>query len=381
MRAARRLLREGRFDVAREALARREGAGAAQLGLGYLALLRNDLDEAETRLRAAAERPLRRKLARALLGEAHYRRDDFERAAPLFAAAGQAAKARKLESFAGRRPNEIQPGFAGARIPFAKTDPLPVIELNVNGSDPGRFIIDTGGGELILDRAFARTVGAETFGTERSVFGGGKKATLDHAAVESVQLGEARLANVPVSLLDLEGIGPQLGESRVDGILGTVPLYHFLSTIDYVNGELVLQPRGSAAHGVAVPFWLAEDHFMVAWGTLNGGRPMLFFVDTGLAGAGFTGPKSTLREAGVVLQPEGAVDGMGGGGAFSAVPFDAAEMSLGDVSHENVPGVDGAFPKQLERAMGFRIGGLISHQFFRSHALTLDFSAMQLRIA
>ena len=31
--------------------------------------------------------------------------------------------------------------------------------------------------------------------------------------------------------------------------------------------------------------------------------------------------------------------------------------------------------------MGFRIGGLISHQFFRSHALTLDFSAMRLRIA
>ena len=312
MRAARRLLREGRFDAAREAFARREG---------YLALLRNDLEEAETRLAAAVERPLRRKTARALLGEVHYRRDDFERAAPLFAAAGQAAKARKLASFAGMRPNEIQPGFGGVRIPFAKTDPLPVIELSVNGSEPGRFIIDTGGGELILDRAFARTVGTEAYGTERSVFGGGRKATLEHAGVESVKLGEARLANVPVSLLDLEGIGPQLGEPRLDGILGTVALYHFLSTIDYVNGELVLQPRGTEARGVAVPFWLAEDHFVVAWGTINGGRPMLFFVDTGLAGAGFTGPKSTVREAGVVLQPAGAVDGLGAGGAFSAVPF------------------------------------------------------------
>lgn len=381
MRAARRHLREGRFDAARDAFARREGAASAQLGLGYLALLRNDLDAADAHLRAAVKRPPRRRLARALLGEVHYRRDDFEPAAALFAAAGQAAKARKLASFAGRRPNEIQPGFAGARIPFAKTDPLPVIELGVNGSDPGRFIIDTGGGELILDRAFARSVGAETFGAERSVFGGGKQAMLEHAAVESVQLGEARLANVPVALLDLDGIAPQLGEERIDGILGTVPLYHFLSTIDYVNGELVLQPRGSEAAGVAVPFWLAEDHFMVAWGTLNGGPPMLFFVDTGLAGAGFTGPKSTLREAGVVLQPEAAIEGMGGGGAFSAVPFDVGELSLGEVSHEHVEGVDGAFPKQIERAMGFRIGGLISHRFFRSHALTLDFSAMRLRIA
>lgn len=381
MRTARRLLREGRFDEAREAFARREGEASAPLGLGYLALLRNDLDEAEQCLRAAVQRPLRRKTARALLGEVHYRRDDFERAAPLFAAAGQAAKARKLASFTGRRPNEIQPGFADARIPFAKTDPLPVIELSVNGSAPGRFIIDTGGGELILDRTFARKVGAETFGGQRSVFGGGRKATLEHASVESVQLGEASLANVPVSLLDLEGVGPQLGEERLDGILGTVPLYHFLSTIDYVNGELVLQPRGSEARGVAVPFWLAEDHFMVAWGTLNGGRPMLFFVDTGLAGAGFTGPQSTLRHAGVVLEPEGAVNGVGGGGAFSAVPFDVGELSLGEVSHEHLPGVDGAFPKQIERAMGFRIGGLISHQFFRSHALTLDFAAMRLRIA
>jgi len=28
--------------------------------------------------------------------------------------------------------------------------------------------------------------------------------------------------------------------------------------------------------------------------------------------------------------------------------------------------------------LGFHIGGLISHQFFRSHALTLDFERMQL---
>jgi hypothetical protein len=32
----------------------------------------------------------------------------------------------------------------------------------------------------------------------------------------------------------------------------------------------------------------------------------------------------------------------------------------------------------LERELGFRIGGLLAHDFFRPYALTLDFQRMQL---
>jgi len=41
-------------------------------------------------------------------------------------------------------------------------------------------------------------------------------------------------------------------------------------------------------------------------------------------------------------------------------------------------GVYGAFPPSLESSLGFDVGGIISHQFFRPYAVTFDFRNMQL---
>ncbi len=380
------LMQVGRFAEAEEAFSAfldvHPGDSSALLGLGYSALLRNDLDEAERRLDTALRLKPRSKAARGLLGELHYRRDDFDRAAPHFARLGRAAKARQLASFAGQRPNEID-GDAPTRIPFVKTDPLPVLELDVNGSGPARFLLDTGGGESILDQEFAGRVDAAGFGAERGIFGGGRKARVEHGRVDSVRLGGFVLRNVPVAVLDLGAVAATVGEARLDGILGTVPLSRFTSTIDYPRGALVLEraSEGPPPGGFSVPFWLAGDHFVVAWGAVNGGQETLFFVDTGLAGNGFTCPSSTLREARIEVQEELAEEARAlGSGAFRVAPFVVDELRLGEFRRQRVVGVAGAFPPQLERGLGFRVGGLISHQFFRSCALTLDFAAMRLRL-
>lgn len=46
--------------------------------------------------------------------------------------------------------------------------------------------------------------------------------------------------------------------------------------------------------------WLIESHYSVARGTVNCLGPMLFWVETGLAGSGFIRSESVLREAGIV---------------------------------------------------------------------------------
>lgn len=389
------LLRAGRFTEAEQALTERLAArpkdASTLLELGYLALLRNGSVAAEQRLSAALQVKPKLKEAQALLAEVYYRRDDFGRAAAFFEKAGQGAKARKLAAFAGRQPYRIEGASPIARLPFVRTDPLPVVTVRVNGSEPGRFIIDTGGGELILDRVFAEKVAAARFGAERAYFGGGKTAPVEHGRVDSVVLGDLTVHDVPVNIMDLGAVGPALGEARIDGIVGTVLLYHFLSTIDYANGELVLERRGAGAldrapgdaacaGDVELPFWMADDHFIVTWGAVNSGPPMLFFVDTGLAGAGFTCPPSTVKAAGLELRQDQAGTGQGGGGEMAVVPFVVDELSLGEVRRQRVDGLAGPFPPQLESDLGFRLGGLISHQFFRSGALTLDFAAMRLRV-
>jgi hypothetical protein len=380
------LLRQGRFGEAEQAFSAcvdaRPRDPSALLGLGYLALLRNDLDEAERRLRAGLRRGRRRRTAEALLAELCYRRDDFEQAASLFRSAGRAAKARQLASFAGRRPNDIAPDVRVTRIPFVKTDPLPVLELCIEGSERAPFLVDTGGGELILDRAFASSLGIPRFGSERSYFGGGRHACFEYGSVEAVAFGDVVVRHLPVTVMDLEAAGRAVGAPELGGILGTVPLYHFRSTIDYPCGQLVLEPPAADhdAAGSALPFWLADDHFIVTRGAVNGGSETLFFVDTGLAGAGFTCPQSTLKDARIELRPELEGEGTGGGGSFNYTPFAVDELRLGDTSRQRIGGVTGAFPPQLEWELGFRIGGLVSHEFFRPYALTLDFAAMKLAL-
>jgi len=53
-------------------------------------------------------------------------------------------------------------------------------------------------------------------------------------------------------------------------------------------------------------------------------------------------------------------------------------LTLGDVQHTDINGVYGVFPESLERGQGFRIAGLVSHQFFRSHSVTFDFDGMRM---
>ncbi len=103
---------------------------------------------------------------------------------------------------------------------------------------------------------------------------------------------------------------------------------------------------------------------------------MLFFVDTGLAGNGFTCPESTLQKAGIKLQENQAKEGLGGGGKVKSIPFMVEKLTLGNAKEYNVNGVYmGAFP--LENAFGFHIGGLISHEYFRHYTLSLDFERMR----
>ena len=167
----------------------------------------------------------------------------------------------------------------------------------------------------------------------------------------------------------------------MNGIIGTVLFYHFLTTLDYPHGQLILAPRRRAklkSGDVAIPFWLASDHFMVAWGRLGKSPDRLFLIDTGLAGAAFTGPKSITDEAGIPVSLDNAQEGEGGGGKILASAYNIPNLSLGPVEEKDLIGVYGAFPDPFEESLGFHLGGIISHQFFRPYAVTFDFDSMKM---
>jgi hypothetical protein len=282
--AANRLFREGKFSEAgalyTRVADRQPENFDALVGLGRLALYKNDFDRAEQLLSQTLKLQPGSETPQALLAEAYYRRDKFGQAAPLFRALGKTAMADKLQYLSDKSPYAIESNSDSTFVTFEQTDPLPTVKLRINGED-ALFVIDTGGWELIMDTDLAAKVGAKKFGGQLATYAGGKQDSTFNGALDEVRIGEFTVRNVPVHINNsMQGFAAMLGQP-IRGVLGTVFLYHFIFTLDYPAGGLILHLKKPEAvtnlksqmaseGAIVVPFWMSGDHIMVAQGTVNG---------------------------------------------------------------------------------------------------------------
>lgn len=239
------LFKEGKFEEAAkffEKAAEEEPENIDSfLRLAEISLFSNRLDEAEKWLNKVFKLRPDEKKAKSLLAEVYYRQDDFKKASLLFRDLGRNAAAEKYASFRGQKPYRIKSKTRITALDFVITDPLPVVGVRVNGSEEVNFIIDTGASELVIDSDFAEEIGAQKFGSETGTFAGGKKAPYEQGRVDSLVLGDFLIQNVPVHMMNVRQFSkPIFRDLRIDGIIGTVLFYHFLSTLDYEQGKLIL---------------------------------------------------------------------------------------------------------------------------------------------
>ncbi len=355
--------------------------------LGNLALMKNQFEKAEQYLLKATTIAPKEPAPHALLAENYYRQDKYEKASTHLRFYGINDMAERLESFQNNQPYQIISDSESYTIKMLQVDPLPVIQVQINDLPPINFLIDTGAAEIMIDIDFAKENKLELFGTKEGTFAGGIKAPIILGKIDTLTIGVLKVKNIPANFLSIRPISQIFNGLKIDGIIGTIFFYHFITTIDYSQGEVIFRKNSieqlndfenqiKSLHPIEVPFWLAEDHFMVAWGQANDAEPSLFFLDTGLAGGGFTGSKVLLEKAGVVLDDSKSFEGIGGGGRIKAIPFVLDKLSFGDAVETNINGVfTDNFP--LEDKLGFKVGGIISHQFFRKYALTFDFIKMR----
>jgi hypothetical protein len=368
--------------------------GEAMLRIGQIDLYSNRLDAARTSLEKAINLMPDATEAKVLLAETLYRQDDFSGAAKVLRSAGPAAASlptmdsystlivSKLESFGTSQPNGVIAPGERTVLKFIKTDPLPIVHVKVNGKD-AVFFIDTGGAEAIIDTHFAKELKIPQYAATAGLFAGGQGAAVGSGKIESLTLGQWTVRNVPVQIIDTRAFSSAFGV-QIDGCIGTVVLARFLTTLDYQNGQLILQPRSASlpkkrsTGSVIVPFWLTGDHVIVAFGAVNQLPPSLFLVDSGMT-SGVNLRQSMFKAAHIQLDEAKAADGRGGAGALRTVPYVAANVSLGDWHEENVPGeFDG--PQAAEDKFGFFVQGLVGHEFLKPHIVTFDFVAMEMLI-
>ncbi len=274
-------------------------------------------------------------------------------------------------------------------VPFLDIDPLPVVKVTINGRNIF-VIIDTGADMFILDTEIAEEMGMETVATMQAMFAGGMQGELGFGVAETLTLGSVTLHNVPVSMLPTKPLS--LTDRTIGGIIGVGVLRQFLSTMDYPGNRLVLRERSAASADdfrasskerivEDVPFYLSSTHFLLVHGSLNGYGDLMFHVDSGLAGTpSFAAPQELLEYVSIPIPEIEVRDDVigGGGGGFAVGEFEIAELGLGSLVGHDLVGSYGGQPPGSYWMAGFIIDGLISHNFLRDYALTLDFNGMRM---
>ncbi len=265
---------------------------------------------------------------------------------------------------------------SGVIIPLLEVDPLPLMQLNIDGR-PGNFLLDTGGPDVVLDPAFAKELGLKIATGRRGIFAGGRTAQVGKAVVPELRFGGLSLHQLPVGILPSRQL-PFFKGRTIDGVIGTVFLSRFLATIDYPHRRLILRPRNTAKpSGVTEPMWLVGDHFIFADGSVNGVSNQLFLVDSGLAGGGFVPENRTIAAAHIRTFPRQAQTGIGGGGAVRFIPVIADKLCLSTACQENISGMYTPSGSPV-KIFPFAVAGTVSHTYLKHYAVTFDFSAMRI---
>ena len=130
-------------------------------------------------------------------------------------------------------------------VPIKLEDDTPTVVASVDGTAPGRFLVDTGGnGSVILTAPFAAANGFMTRPNDPTVttqtgFGVGTQYKQVSFPNHTLHVGSAQVQKMDLAVV----LGPALHQSSSQaGLIGNVFLNHFVVTFDYVHGLLYLTP-------------------------------------------------------------------------------------------------------------------------------------------
>jgi tetratricopeptide (TPR) repeat protein len=148
------------------------------------------------------------------------------------------------------RPLYETEGPSHVELPFELANSRPIITVRINNSKkPLRLVIDTGSGMCVLAHEAAERLGVKAIargGMARAV-GGGGRFEIVYGFLNMLQVGEAKIYNVPVYLREFHN-----EQEPVDGYIGLTVLSRYLATVDYGKKMLVLtEPQRNAPPATA----------------------------------------------------------------------------------------------------------------------------------
>ncbi|HEV3392435.1 MAG TPA: retroviral-like aspartic protease family protein [Chthoniobacterales bacterium] len=252
--------------------------------------------------------------------------------------------------------------------------PLILLPVHVNDRGPFDFILDTGAGTSLLSSELAKQLEVKVIGSKEGQSAGGK-VSVSLAKVNSLVVGETKLGDVDVGIVDLGHIAKTIG-AKIDGDLGYNFLKHFRVTINYRDFEIRLEDpkrvegftRDAKTEtpirlaNPAKPLILVDVH-------ANGGGPFQFAIDTGTSTSAIT--PELAKQLGIQTSPVGA--GTTGGAPVDFSAGSLQSFQLGSAKIDNMAVIIADFFTMLNAAIGAKLDGIVGYNFLRNYKVVIDY--------
>src|SRR5215471_15372123 len=274
-------------------------------------------------------------------------------------------------------------------IPFESPDNRPVVKLRVNGSKQYlRFVLDTGSGMSVLSEETAKKIGVKPVargGMARAV-GGGGRFEIVYGYLNSLDIGELRVTNVPVYIRHFFD-----EQNAVDGYLGIAAISRLVASVDYGTDRLTLtRPRTNDPDTTATRAPTADIETQrpgvnisvrtTASGFLSGevniagiSKPLNFIIDTGATVSVLSAKAAAIDEAQPFIR-QGKMKVYGAAGVEDNVRIATLpRVGIGAYSRE---WVDAAVLdlEPVNETAGFQQSGILGGNFLRHYRVIFDFS-------
>ena len=259
--------------------------------------------------------------------------------------------------------------------------PLILLPVQVNGDGPFEFILDTGAGTSLLSSDLAKKLKIKIISTKEGQSAGGK-ISVSLAKVDSLAVGQAKLDDVDVGIVDLTHIGNTIG-TKIDGDVGYNFLKHFRITIDYHDCEIRLdEPRRIQRLGrsskaevpmrlasLAKPLLLVDVH-------ANGQGPFQFAIDTGTSTTAIA--PELAQQLGLKSSPVGPLTT--GGAQVNVTAGTLESFKVGRAGVDDLVVVVADFFATLSQAVGAKLDGIVGYNFLRNFRVVMDYPSEKFRL-
>ncbi len=259
--------------------------------------------------------------------------------------------------------------------------PLILLPTRVNGAGPFDFILDTGAGTSLLSAALAQQLKIKILGTKEGQSAGGK-ISVSLAKVDSFALGQAKIEDVEVGIVDLGHISKTIG-TKIDGDVGYNFLKHFRVTIDYQTGNVRFDdPKRIESFGKSakteVPLRLASPAkpLVLVDVSVNGRGPFQFAIDTGTSTTAIA--PEVAQQLGIEGSPIGPLTT--GGSQVNVTAGNLKSFQVGGARIDDLVVVVADFFAMLSQAVGTKLDGIVGYNFLRNFRVVIDYPSEKFRL-